>query len=293
MRCAVITIASGRTTHLRNQIRGLARTDHHDHIVVAMGDRTVTAVAEDNNAHTVFMDAGSRLPLASARNLGARAALGRGADLLIFLDVDCIPSPELLRRYRESAAPGALLCGPVTYLPPPSRSGYDLRRLSEYRDPHPARPDPPNNRWVDTTDFDLFWSLSFAVTAETWRSIGGFSTRYRGYGGEDTDFARKAACLDAHMRWVGGADAYHQYHPVSDPPIEHLADILRNAEIFHRRWGSWPMHGWLDDFAAMGLIHFDPAGQRWIADQPSQRSADPASPNQDAPRTSVRNLAYG
>lgn len=39
------------------------------------------------------------------------------------------------------------------------------------------------------------------------------------------------------LTWVGGADAYHQFHPVSDPPVEHPDDILINAGVFHRRWG--------------------------------------------------------
>jgi hypothetical protein len=64
------------------------------------------------------------------------------------------------------------------------------------------------------------------------------------------------------MRWVGGADAFHQYHPVSDPPIEHLDDIVRNAAIFHQRWGWWPMQGWLREFEARGLIRRD--ASRWF-----------------------------
>jgi len=69
------------------------------------------------------------------------------------------------------------------------------------------------------------------------------------------------------MRWVGGADAFHQYHPVSDPPVEHIDDILRNATLFHQRWGWWPMQGWLRDFENRGLI------QRGADGQPHRLSA--------------------
>jgi hypothetical protein len=62
------------------------------------------------------------------------------------------------------------------------------------------------------------------------------------------------------MRWVGGAHAFHQFHPVSDPPVEHLHDIVRNAEIFHQRWGWWPMEGWLTAFHERGLITRDENG---------------------------------
>ncbi|MGW5924489.1 glycosyltransferase family 2 protein [Nocardia fluminea] len=264
MRTSVITIAAGRTAHLRNQMRAMRRHRPDDHIVVSMGDPDVTDLARRGGAYAVDLDAGERLPLAAARNLGARTALARGARLLVFLDVDCIPDDRLLDRYRAAAYGNALLCGPVTYLPAPPPGGYDLRSLRRRRAPHPARPAPEDRVLLDSTDTDLFWSLSFAVTAETWRGIGGFCTRYRGYGGEDTDFARKASAVGARIRWVGGADAYHQFHPVSDPPVEHLDDILVNARIYHRRWGAWPMRGWLDDFATAGLVRYDDDADQWI-----------------------------
>ena len=72
------------------------------------------------------------LPLAAARNAGAAAALAAGAELLVFLDVDCLPGRELLDHYANAArsGPPALLCGPVAYLPPPPPGGYDPDRLS-------------------------------------------------------------------------------------------------------------------------------------------------------------------
>ena len=60
---------------------------------------------------------------------------------------------------------------------------------------------------------------------------------------------------------LGGAarTRFIQYHPVSNPPIEHLDDILCNAAVFHRRWG--PMEGWLHEFENRGLIRRDAAGR--------------------------------
>jgi N-acetylglucosaminyl-diphospho-decaprenol L-rhamnosyltransferase len=100
-----------------------------------------------------------------------------------------------------------------------------------------------------------------------WQDLGGFCEQYTGYGAEDTDFGQVAASRGIGLTWVGGAWAYHQHHPTSDPPVQHLHDILRNAAIFHRRWGWWPMSGWLQDFARQGLIRFEPGGQTWQADR--------------------------
>ncbi|MBP2212994.1 hypothetical protein JOJ87_003338 [Rhodococcus ruber] len=213
--------------------------------------------------------AGGPLSLSTARNVGAECALARGAELLVFLDVDCIPSAGLLGLYERAASDprhgSALLCGPVTYLPPPGPRGYDLGRLERSVNPHPARPNPPAGTIRTGDEYDLFWSLSFAATRETWTAVGGFCTDYVGYGGEDTDFAQRAAHAGVGLRWVGGAHAFHQHHPVSDPPVEHLHEILHNAAVFHRRWGRWPMTGWLTRFAEAGLARYDAAADRWVA----------------------------
>jgi hypothetical protein len=63
------------------------------------------------------------------------------------------------------------------------------------------------------------------------------------------------------MRWVGGAVAFQQHHSISDPPVEHLDDIIRNANIFHQCWRWWPMEGWLRAFADRGLFDRDASGR--------------------------------
>jgi N-acetylglucosaminyl-diphospho-decaprenol L-rhamnosyltransferase len=267
---AVITVVHGRHDHFLRQRAGLAACAPDDRIVVALADPAIPVADEHVVRCAADPDA---LPLARARNAGARAALERGADLLIFLDVDCIPGPELIHRYVDAAhrvdGP-ALLCGPVTYLPP-SPAGHPLEHLDALTDPHPARPAPPPGVLARESNHDLFWSLSFAVSAATWQQLGGFCEAYVGYGGEDTDFAATAAAQRIPLIWVGGAHAYHQHHPVSDPPVEHLEHIVANARVFRARWGRWPMTGWLDAFERDGLITRD--GDRVdVAGEPVRRS---------------------
>ncbi|MET0704684.1 MAG: galactosyltransferase-related protein [Mycobacterium sp.] len=270
MKTAVVTAVRGRTSHLRNQLTALARSSEQvdRHIVVAIDDDQVAAVVSADDLGTTvipYCSTTPQLPMAAARNLGAQTAIDGGADLLVFLDVDCIPAPDMVTAYRWAAEHpdhrDALLCGPVTYLPPPPANGYDLAGLAAMANPHPARPAPAQGVITTSTDYELFWSLSFAILPAVWQRIGGFCTDYTGYGGEDTDFAQKAAAQGVTMRWVGGAHAFHQFHPVSNPPVEHLHDIVANAIIFHRRWGWWPMQGWLNAFEAQGLITRDLDGR--------------------------------
>lgn len=266
-RIAVVTVVHGRHDHLALQHRSLGRSAVllDDWVVVAMDDpwpaRWRTGFPP--TPHVVPV-AGTEqgLPLAAARNLGARTAIRRGADLLVFLDVDCLASPGLALAYaaasRRPESTDALLCGPVAYLPPPPPGGYDLRTVGDLGLPHPSRPAPlPGTVELDPDGHRLFWSLSFALTPATWERIGGFDEAYVGYGGEDTDFAQRAAAAGVPVAWVGGARAAHQHHPTQDPPVQHLHDIVRNARLFHDRWGWWPMEGWLGAFAEQGLVHWE------------------------------------
>lgn len=260
------------------------------HVVVALdaSERDAIARACPPSSDVMAMSPRhGRLPLAAGRNAGAKRALEKGAQLLVFLDVDCIPRPNLFARYAEvaKAAGQALLCGPVSYLPPPPDGGYELNRLHALGTPHAGRPVPPEDEFVCAGDHALFWSLSFAVTGDTWRRIGGFCEAYDGYGGEDTDFGQLARGAGVDLGWVGGAWAYHQHHPSRSPPVDHLDDILRNAALFHSRWGWWPMAGWLTEFARAGLVRYDRRQDRWErqtgsalnAASPASRTRSPAS----------------
>ncbi len=50
--------------------------------------------------------------------------------------------------------------------------------------------------------------------------------------------------------------------------MEHLDDVLRNGELFRRRWGWWPMQGWLEGFARLGLVRHDPRTDTWLRTAP-------------------------
>ena len=263
MRTAVVTIAHGRHDHLAAQARALCEQPPDLHVVVAMDDPDLPTVVPDADVVHVPRDRGA-LPLAAARNAGVARARELGAELLILLDVDCIPSADLLPRYRAAAAThDGVLSGPVGYLPPRPPEGYPAAALRELATPHPARPVPADDELLPAPEPDLFWSLSFAATPSVWDRVGGFCEEYRGYGGEDTDFGHAAARGGVPMWWVGGAWAFHQHHGAGGGPVQHLDDILRNATVFHDRWGWWPMRGWLEDFRDRGLAHMGPDG-RWV-----------------------------
>ena len=215
--------------------------------------------------------------LARARNLaGGWAAQAGDDEVIIFLDADCLPAPGLVERYEAALAehPDAVVSGPVTYLAEGDSGDErvasfvaDPGLLIGLADPHEARPRLAENAQRVATDeeYSVFWSLTFALTGATWRRLrsewGGFDEDFSGYGGEDTDFGWQLREHGVPLWWVGGAHAFHVWHPVSSPPWENLPDIVVNANVFHDKWGLWPMEDWLRTFERAGAVELH-AG-RW------------------------------
>lgn len=283
---AVITLVRGRREHLERQQRSLSRGTvlPGQWVVVAMGDPDLDDFSPRDGVRptVVHVDADpASLPLAAARNAGAAHALARGARVLVFLDVDCLAGTHLVAAYDAAATddPDVVWSGPVTYLP----AGLDEEQLATpwtLDSPHPARAMPPPGQRLLGAPPELFWSLSFALSAAAWRRTGGFCEDYVGYGGEDTDFGMLVVERGLEHGWLGDARAYHQHHPTSSPPVQHLEAVLRNGAVFARRWGWWPMTGWLEAFEERGLVVRD--GDDW---RPAPSEAAEVAPGVDDPAT--------
>lgn len=268
MSVGVVTIVAGRRRHLARQFEGLVRqTRPADHVVVVrMDDEDLTAPGAVGDAVSVIdvphdprrPDDG-RLPLAAARNAGVRAA---GTDVVVLLDVDCIPGDGLVDGYGDALSRvDGLVCGELRYLRPDlpaADSPWTEPDLRAGSDPHPARPAPGPGRLVRDDRHELAWTTSLGLRTASFEAVGGFDEDFRGYGAEDTDFAFRAAARGLGVWWTGAPVAYHQHHPAQSPPVQHLDDIVRNARLFADRHGWFPMTGWLREFDRRGLIHFDP-----------------------------------
>ena len=263
---SVLTLVRGRAERLRRVMSGLARqTERPRELVIAWMQPQPAPDLPDPGCPVrhVFVP-GEPMLLAAARNRAAGAASGDG---LIFLDVDCIPSPTLVGAYaRAVARTEGLFLGEVLYLPPEANALADLdgESLARWGRPHPARPPVPAEGLRREADPNQLWGLSFALPARAWRAVGGMDEAYVGYGGEETDLAARLAATGLPTYWIGGARAYHQHHPVHVPPLQHFESILANAARFQKRHGRWPMEYWLGQFREAGLI-------AWDADAPEIR----------------------
>ena len=282
MKTSVLTLVRGRHAHLINLMHGLnAQLSPPDELIIAWMQ---TDIDEDLPATDFpvrhIRVAGSDLPLARARNFAAECARHEG---LIFLDVDCIPAPELVRCYREALANQAgLFMGEVRYLPagavrvdPPGT--LDFERLNRLGEIHPARPALGSDAPIPEGDPGQLWGLSFALRRSDHERAGGFDEAYEGYGGEETDYAWRLAAAGVDFYWLAGARAWHQHHPLYRPPYPHFDAIVANARRFHARWGRWCMDYWLGMFRDAGLVEWSPSARDIVVlRQPTPAEIDSA-----------------
>ncbi len=261
---SVLTLTRNRTDHLQNLLKGLSRSSRlPDECIVVHMNEPAQALGDWPFPchHSTYENAEIPLPLTRARNAAAKRATG---DLLLFLDVDCIPAKEMVAEYEKACeqVPNAIAMGNVYYLSEKITTDWTEDSLRGQSNPHPKRDITGFRPLTKEENYGLFWSLSFALSHSLFNQLGGFSNGYSGYGAEDTDFAWKARAKGIDLCWVPEAVTFHQFHASIVPPWHHFESIIHNAKVFYERWGEWPMGGWLKVFADEGYIHWALEGDR-------------------------------
>lgn len=174
--------------------------------------------------------------LAAARNLGASAASG---DVLVFIDQDCVPTPDYLAKVASVTTStwdltvGHRLHADLDGWPPEAVQGW-LRNEG----PAPLLIDEPAwlldgyERTADLTRpderaYQLVLGAAVSVSRHLHEELGGFDETIRGYGGEDWDYGHRAHVAGAEMRWLPDAVVWHD-----GPDLPGRGDLtaVKNAE---------------------------------------------------------------
>jgi hypothetical protein len=259
---SVLTLVRGRRAHLQYLVEGLARSTEPpgELIVVNMDAMPLVLPRQEFPVRIIDYPAGGALPLGAARNRAAAAAAHR---LLCFLDVDCIVSARTLSLVRVAFERQDCVLAPEVLYLGAGDIGRDWREgvLRRRGMRHPVRNFPLSGQ-VREFNPGFLWSVAFAMRASSFYRIGGFDEQFTGYGAEDTDLGFRANARGLPLIYQAGAPVFHQYHPIYEPPLQHFADIVRNAVLFEARWGIWPMQERLDGFVAAGLLERTARGVR-------------------------------
>lgn len=156
----------------------------------------------------------------SALNAGFEAADG---DVLIRCDDDFEPAPGHLAAH--VAAHDERLCGAVGLpinVAPENAYMRIYGRDADERSRRDAYATEPDERWK-------LWGGNTSVRRETFVELGGFDTRYRGYGWEDVDFGYRLHRLGLPIDLLPGAEVRHHMASVNTLARAHRAMMSGRA----------------------------------------------------------------
>ncbi len=242
---SVITLVKNRVPEFYRLVRQLeaARVKPHELIVVWMTSPSSHSLLQsDHFAIQHKFTTGSALPIAQARNRGAAASK---ANNLVFMDVDCVPHPELFSLLTAPPTRGMVQTTRFTEMAVMSRN----ERYSELH----ALAARGARAEVTASSRDTFNSALFSLSRTDFMHLGGFDEGYYGFGIGDIDFATRCA---RHGMPVKTHDVmtFKQYRHSRRCPLNHLLDIVANANRYREKWGYYPQTAWLTAFIAQGFV---------------------------------------
>lgn len=152
---------------------------------------------------------------AVARNLGARLAQG---DYLLFLDADCVATPDLIARLLERAMQGATVVGGSVALEAGDywRLCDNLLAFTPFLATAPAGPRP------------YLPSLNLMLRRELFLAVGGFAEHFPGAAGEDIDFSLRLRNAGHTLYFEPRARIFHR------PPRTSARSVARHLRTYGR-----------------------------------------------------------
>jgi GT2 family glycosyltransferase len=188
---AIVIPTCGRPEALKVCLRQIVPyVNQHSECSIVVSDdgevhETKAQLAAEFNVVQIIQ--GPRRGPAANRNWGAAHSKG---ELLIFLDDDCRPNPNLVAKYQCAAGEN------------PKCGVFEGRTTAEGKEESFGDTAPSNETG------GKLWSCNFAVRRELFASIGGFDERFPFPAMEDTDFHFRVSSKSAIL-FVPEARIYH------------------------------------------------------------------------------------
>jgi len=267
---AVIVPVYNRSSLLANVLAGLSRQSYDrtfEVVVVDDGSQEDIRQVVDRYADSVdvrlVQQERDGFGLARARNLGVASV---DTDVVVFLDADCVPADDWLAHHMSwhRKASNLVVTGSRRHVDVPldpigvAAGTIDLHAIA-------SEPDDPRSEFVPDDWRSLVYRRSqrlllgdggfraaiggnVAIRRDLILSVGGVSTDFRAYGGEDTELGWRLWNAGAFIVPEDRAILYHQIH--DDPPdasthkkrSRELAMPLIADRVPHRFYRKAPSH---------------------------------------------------
>lgn len=252
-RPAVAVITAGYRQHDAHldQIGGLARAPVTPdlHVIISMGDRDLTRgrvpVHHDRWETLVrAMPPGpQRARRVLARDAGARAAVEAGAELLVFLDADALPSLHLVEQYAEALAQPSVggprvLCGSLVDPGPRPEAGYQWSRLDRLVAEDLAAVGLAAGEVIPEPQVERFRAASFGITAADLETVGGMLGPELSTSEHDLDFASRLREAGGNLARLVGVTALRRPRDLAQVTLAELDTLARAANRFEARWDT-------------------------------------------------------
>ncbi|MCD4534530.1 hypothetical protein LRP67_10585 [Nocardioides sp. cx-169] len=203
---AVVTVAAGDHPglELHHKALSICRRPPDQHVVVAVDAHDLISWQPPRGVASRVVPlspAPEGVPYAAAMNAGGGVALAAGADVLVFLDLACVPGEEMVAAYERAACqdPAHLWTGPASRLGPPPDAGYDLCRLDDHVE--------GAGEGAGEGDRRLWPRLSLALHRKAWAHLHGFDENLIGHS-PVPDLLHRAATADLYLREAPEARGY-------------------------------------------------------------------------------------
>ncbi len=234
--CSVIIPTRNRPARLAACLESLLRLDYPpdrlEVIVVADGAGPPCAedVARFRKRFALSVLERPAAGPAAARNAGAAQARG---DLLVFVDDDCAPTRDWLRRLasRHLTVPSHALGGRTAELHPASLYSRASQLLLDY-----------TYGYNNGHEVRFLASNNFAVPAALFREAGGFSAEFPFAAAEDREFCRRWRQRGFEMTYEHEALLYHHYPASLSGFVRMHFRYGRGAFLFRRNGAGERLH---------------------------------------------------
>lgn len=250
-RVAVVTAGCRQHDDHLDQIGALARAAVTPdlHVVISMGDRDLTrgrVPLRHDRWETIVsaMPPGpQRARRVLARDAGARAAVEAGAELLIFLDADALPSLHLVERYAEALARPAgeaprVLCGGLVDPGPRPAAGYEWSLLDRLVADDLAATGLGAGEELPEPHVERFRAASFGLSAADLDRLGGMVGPDLAVGDHDLDLASRLREAGGSLAWLAGVAALRRPRSLADLTPEEIQTLVRAANRYEERWST-------------------------------------------------------